>query len=85
MHLSPTFPPYHVFGFTPRSLEAMLRGAGFEPASWEFVAGVSQLPFQRSARGALEWLGSRAVHAASGVGSLGNTMVVLARRGVSAV
>lgn len=84
VQLSPTFPPYHVFGFTPGALDSMLRSQGLEPAVWKFYAGVSTLPLQRSLRGAVEWAGSRVVHAASGLGQLGNTMVVLSRRAVSA-
>lgn len=30
MNLSPTFPPYHVVGFTPKSLRRALRATGFE-------------------------------------------------------
>jgi SAM-dependent methyltransferase len=30
VNLSPTFPPYHVFGFTPPSLRRLLQATGFE-------------------------------------------------------
>jgi SAM-dependent methyltransferase len=30
VNLSPTFPPYHVFGFTPRSLRKLLQETGFQ-------------------------------------------------------
>jgi len=31
VNLSPTFPPYHVFGFTPRALRRLLQVTGFQP------------------------------------------------------
>jgi len=37
-NLSPTFPPYHVFGFNPRSMKILLRKHGFEPVRWLIVA-----------------------------------------------
>jgi SAM-dependent methyltransferase len=30
VNLSPTFPPYHVFGFSPRALRRLLRNTGFK-------------------------------------------------------
>lgn len=33
-NLAPTFPPYHVFGFNPRSLTALLEKHGFTPFRW---------------------------------------------------
>jgi SAM-dependent methyltransferase len=30
VNLSPTFPPYHVFGFTPKALRCLLQVSGFE-------------------------------------------------------
>ena len=83
-HMSPTFSPYHVFGFTPRSLTAMLRGQGLEPEEWHFYSGVSQLTRRPSLRGALEWAGSKAIHSSS-IGRLGNTMIALSRRTSAAV
>jgi SAM-dependent methyltransferase len=33
-NLSPTFSPYHVFGFNPRALGALLAKHGFDPIRW---------------------------------------------------
>jgi SAM-dependent methyltransferase len=38
LNLSPTWPPYHVFGFNPRSLRALLDKHGFELESLEIWA-----------------------------------------------
>lgn len=35
VNLSPTFPPYHVFGFTPRSLHKLLAVTGFKSLKFE--------------------------------------------------
>lgn len=35
VNLSPTFPPYHVFGFTPRSLRKLLSVTGFHPLKFQ--------------------------------------------------
>lgn len=80
VHLSPTFPPYHVFAFTRKSLTAMLRKHGLEPEIWRFYAGTSALPFRRSVRGALEWAASEAIHRVAGFGELGTYLETFARR-----
>jgi len=36
VNLAPTFSPYHVFGFTPRSLKRLLAKYGLEPVIWTF-------------------------------------------------
>jgi SAM-dependent methyltransferase len=38
VNLSPTFPPYHVFGFTPRALRALLLSTGFRVAKLKTYA-----------------------------------------------
>jgi 2-polyprenyl-3-methyl-5-hydroxy-6-metoxy-1,4-benzoquinol methylase len=79
VNLAPTFTPYHVFGYSRKSLTALLRRHGFEPEFWRFYPGESLLPLKRSWRGLLEWAGSRAIHAASR-GELGTYIECIARR-----
>ncbi len=78
-NLSPTFPPYHVFGFNPRAMKILLRKHGFEPARWLILAD-PHIP----ARGGLK---DRArAFVATQVGRVGNltrfstNMIVWARR-----
>lgn len=42
VNLAPTFSPYHVFGFSPRSLRALLAKHGLQPATW-YVFSVRSL------------------------------------------
>ena len=44
MSLSPTFPPFHVVGFSPTSLERSLELSGFEIVELETVSGSNELP-----------------------------------------
>jgi 2-polyprenyl-3-methyl-5-hydroxy-6-metoxy-1,4-benzoquinol methylase len=44
MSLSPTFAPFHVVGFSPRSLEHALKGCGFDIVELETVSGKNVLP-----------------------------------------
>jgi 2-polyprenyl-3-methyl-5-hydroxy-6-metoxy-1,4-benzoquinol methylase len=65
VNLAPTFSPYHVFGFNRASLTAILNKNGFSLEEFRVFAGTSCMPFQRSVRGAVEWLGSNAAHLAA--------------------
>src|SRR5688500_18092992 len=72
VNVAPTFEPFHVFGFGPRSLRKLLKKHGLEAREWRVYAGESMVPEGRGgAVGALERLAARAVTAASGVGELG--------------
>jgi SAM-dependent methyltransferase len=44
VNLSPTFPPYHVVGFCPTSLQQLLGRAGFRPIQLELHRWKSGLP-----------------------------------------
>jgi 2-polyprenyl-3-methyl-5-hydroxy-6-metoxy-1,4-benzoquinol methylase len=80
VNLSPTFSPYHVFGFNKRSLAAMLRKSRLEPEVWRVYPGTSVLPLKPSLRGVVEWLGSRAVHAVAKTGDQGTYLECYARK-----
>lgn len=79
VHLSPTFSPYHVYGFSRRSLTAMLRAHDLEPERFHFYTGESALPLRKSIPGVVEWLGSKAVHYAS-KGELATYLECFARK-----
>ena len=71
VNTAPTFSPYHVFGYGPRSLRALLAKHGLRPKVWEVYAGQSMVPAHGGVIGAIEWLAARAITAASNVGNLG--------------
>lgn len=74
VNLSPTFSPFHLFGFTGRSLRALLNKHGLEPAVWRYYEGVNLAPDAGGAAGFAERLAARIVTRLSKVGSLGNYM-----------
>jgi SAM-dependent methyltransferase len=66
VNLSPTFPPFHVVGFCPRSLRALVTGCGLEVVSLQTPRWSNDLPallgvggkIERWGSGAALWLGS---------------------------
>jgi SAM-dependent methyltransferase len=61
VNLAPTFPPYHVFGFTPRSLRTLLAKHGLEPAIWRVFSGETFVPQRGGMMGYLEQQGAKMV------------------------
>jgi hypothetical protein len=72
INLSPTFSPFHVFGFTPRSLRALLAKYGLKPEVWRLYEGICLLPDSGGLAGTVEKLAARVVTRLSKLGSLGN-------------
>ena len=71
VNLAPTFSPYHVFGFSPKSLRSLLAKHGFRPEQWHIYAGTSFVPARTGVVSLLERQAATAVTAMSNVGSLG--------------
>jgi len=65
VNLAPTFSPFHVFGFSPRALRALLSKHGLTPVRWRVYAGRALLPAQRDVGSTLESLGAIMVTALS--------------------
>ena len=65
VNLAPTFDPYHLFGFSPRALRALLGKHGLRPVDWRVYAGTSMVPARGGLAGRLEQLAARAVTALS--------------------
>jgi SAM-dependent methyltransferase len=72
INLSPTFAPFHVFGFTPSSLRALLSKHGLKPEAWRLYGGVSLLGNSGSISGRLEKLAAGVVTRLSKLGNWGN-------------
>jgi SAM-dependent methyltransferase len=71
VNLSPTFSPFHVFGFGPPSLRALLARHGLKPSDWRVYGGRIMVPALDGPLGFLEPLAARAITALSRHGSLG--------------
>jgi SAM-dependent methyltransferase len=71
VNLAPTFSPFHVFGFSPKSLRALLSKYGFRPEQWHVYAGTSWVPADTGFFSFLEQQAARIVTAASNFGNLG--------------
>lgn len=71
VNLAPTFPPFHVFGFSSRSLKALLGKHGFEPRHWRVYGGEAMVPSHGGVMGFLEQKAANAITALSNLGSLG--------------
>lgn len=71
VNLAPTFSPFHVFGFKPKSLRALLTKHGLKPVYWRVYAGQAMVPSGDSLIGRVERLAAHAVTAVSNFGSLG--------------
>ena len=71
VNLAPTFSPFHVFGFTPKSLTALLSKHGFKVKKWRVYPGTSLVPARGGLAGSLEQYASKAVTALSSFGNLG--------------
>jgi SAM-dependent methyltransferase len=71
VNLSPTFSPFHVFGFSPRSLRALLGNHGLRPRDWRVYGGDFVVPTLNGPFAFLEPLAARAILALSRYGDLG--------------
>jgi SAM-dependent methyltransferase len=71
VNLSPTFNPFHVFGFSPRSLRALLSKHGLTPYFWKVYPGRAMVPSRSGLIGVVEKFGAHAVTSISRIGSLG--------------
>ena len=71
VNLAPTFSPFHVFGFSPRSLRTLLAKHGLRPKVWRVYAGTSLVPNNRGLAGLVESIGSRVITTLSNLGEMG--------------
>lgn len=81
VNLAPTFSPYHVFGFSPKSLRAILAKHGLTPVKWTVYAGTSMVPAGRGLRERMERAAAALVTKASEWGEMGTYIETWARKG----
>jgi SAM-dependent methyltransferase len=78
-NLAPTFPPYHVFGFNPRSLTLLLEKHGFRPFRW-LKRGQLRIPSGGGLKGRAAAMGARTVHRLGNATGLSTNMDAWARK-----
>lgn len=71
VNLAPTFAPFHVFGFGPKSLRALLAKHGLEVREWHVYPGTSLVPGRGGLVAFAERQAARLVTAVSKYGELG--------------
>lgn len=81
VNLAPTFSPYHVFGFTPKALRAMLAKHELTPVKWFVYGGTSMVPAGNGLIGMVERTAAALVTKASEWGELGTYIETWARKG----
>ncbi|HMU32518.1 MAG TPA: class I SAM-dependent methyltransferase [Pyrinomonadaceae bacterium] len=80
VNLAPTFTPFHVIGFSPKSLRLLLSKYSLSPAAWTVYAGTSLVPSGRGIIGFVESVASKLVTALSSVGENGTYIETWARK-----
>jgi SAM-dependent methyltransferase len=71
VNTAPTFSPFHLFGFGPRSLRNLLRKHSLRPAEWRIYGGEAMVPAGGNLVSIVERFAAQAVTAASNLGTLG--------------
>lgn len=80
VNLAPTFSPFHVFGFSPKSLRLLLHKYDLEPTDWRVYGGTSLVSSKGGIAGLMESQASRAVTAISNLGEMGTYIETWARK-----
>ncbi len=71
VNLAPTFSPFHIFGFSPKSLKKLLSKYGLQPKAWNVYGGTSLVPSRGGLIGSFESLAAKGVTAISNLGEMG--------------
>jgi hypothetical protein len=80
VNLAPTFAPYHVFGYSQKSIDALLRKHQLQAAEWKFVNVPNVLPAYGGLVPFLERQMCHVVNAVSTAGDLGTYVTTWAIR-----
>lgn len=80
INLSPTFPPFHVVGFSPASLRRALAKAGFEVYKLEVPKWRNDLPPGTTVGQKIERMGMTAIQSLGGLLGMGDGITCWARR-----
>ncbi|MBI1765572.1 MAG: methyltransferase domain-containing protein [Acidobacteria bacterium] len=80
VNLSPTFSPFHVFGFTPQSLRRLLAKHGLTPLEWRMYGGTSLVPHTGGWLSAAEKAAARIISDLSNYVEMGTYIETWARK-----
>lgn len=72
VNLSPTFAPFHLFGFSPKSIKMMLAKHGLEVKTWHIYGGNSMVPSRGGLVGKIEGEASKIITSISDLGEMGS-------------
>jgi SAM-dependent methyltransferase len=75
VNLSPTFTPYHIFGFSPKSVKMLLAKHGFGIKKMGVYGGISLVPGGDGIRSKIEARAAKAITALSNYGNLGTYII----------
>ncbi len=78
--MAPTFPPYHVQGFNPKSLRKLLDRAGFKCKEMEIVGGVYEQKGAKTLRKKIEFNAAKIINEVGKILNKGSYMSVWARK-----
>ena len=78
--MAPTFPPYHVQGFNPKSLRKLLDRAGFKCKEMEIVGGVYEQKGAKTLRKKIEFNAAKIINQVGKVLNKGSYMSIWARK-----
>lgn len=83
VNLSPTFAPFHLFGFSPKSIKALLKKHDLEVKHWHVYGGECWLPSRNGLIGKIEGGASKAVTAISNLGEMGSFIEAWAEKTIT--
>ena len=78
--MAPTFPPYHVQGFNPKSLRKLLDRAGFKCKEMEIVGGLYEQKGAKTLRKKIEFNAAKIINEVGKILNKGSYMSIWARK-----
>lgn len=78
--MAPTFPPYHVQGFNPKSLRKLLDRAGFKCKEMEIVGGLYEQKGAKTLRKKIEFNAAKIINQVGKILNKGSYMSIWARK-----
>jgi SAM-dependent methyltransferase len=80
INLSPTFPPFHLFGFSPKSLRMLLNAEGLDLTKLFVFGGECVLESRRGILGSIERSAAKLITAASNFSRMGSYIAAWAQK-----
>lgn len=74
VNLAPTFSPFHVVGFSPKSFRSLLKRNSLEPVHWKVYGGRGLVPANGSVVARFEAVAAKIITFVSNIGEMGTYM-----------